>query len=102
MPPSYQGYRLSSYPDLPGEAHGRWTRNNGDARIGLGENFWGYRGRGRTGRYANAEDVDVKAYEEGIVLPSSYPVDGDGYRDGDIDGDGFGNKNNGWGGRNHP
>ena len=58
-------------------------------------------------KYTDVEDVDVKDNGERIALPSSYAiyrdvdVDGDEDKDRDIYGDGFGNKNDSWDGRNH-
>ena len=54
-------------------------------------------GGGITGKYANVEDVDIKADGERNALPSSYPVDGDGH--GDRYRDRGGDENDGWGGR---
>ena len=42
--------------------------------------------------YVYVEEVDVKADGEGIALASSYPVDADG----DVDGDRFGDENDGF------
>ena len=60
-------------------------------------------GRGRTGKDADVEDVDIKVDGEGIALPSSYPVygykNGDGF--GDVDLDGFGTEKR-WSGRPQP
>ena len=76
--------------------HGRLTINDGDDGTGFGENHRGEGWRGRTGKDAHVEDVDVKADGEGINLLSSYHVYGDEY------GDGFGDENYGRVGRDRP
>ena len=49
-------------------------------------------GRGRIRKDADVEDVDVEADGEELALPSSFPLDGDKFRD----------KENSWGGRGRP
>ena len=64
------GDRLYSYPDLPRGAHGLRTSKYSNNGTGLVENRRGEGERGRTGKDADVEDVDVKADGEVIALPS--------------------------------
>ena len=54
----------------------------------LGRTIGGGGGRGRTGKDANVKDVDAEADGEGITMPSSSTLYGDGvgdkYNDQDV------------------
>ena len=56
--------------------HGCRNSNNNDENVtGLGENFQGEEGRGKTEKAADVENIDVKDGGEGIDLLPSTAVD---------------------------